>query len=100
MRDGVRLISVVALLTALGLAVAGCGSGKAVSGSITVAGTTTISNVDTGTLVTCEDGPGAAVPAVGEGVSGFADGPPGSSSSGEIQLTRQQDGSVVATCTG
>lgn len=85
------------LLVSVGFA-AGCGSGtKAGSGPTTIVGTTTIANVKTGALIRCKGGPGAEVPPPRQGVGGSADGP---ASSGEIQLTHRQDGSVVASCRG
>lgn len=86
-------------LAALGVLVAGCGSGsKAGSGVITVAGTTTISSVKTGTPIRCKGGPGGAgAPPTGQEVAGFADPIPGASG-GEIQLRRGQNGSLVAVC--
>jgi len=57
----VKAIPTLALFAALSLAVAGCGSGKrrAASDPITVEGTTTISDVQTGSVITCRGGPGA-----------------------------------------
>ena len=95
-----RLLAVV-LVALVGFAAAGCGSGtKTGSGAITVTGTTTISNVDTGTLVSCKGGiPSSKVPPAGEGVTANVDGT-GPSSSGMLQLTHRQDGSVVVRCRG
>src|SRR4051794_7441361 len=92
------------LLALVGVAAAGCGSGgtKAGHDPITVTGTTTISNVATGTLVSCKRGvPGGPmkVPPTGHGVTANVDGT-GPSSSGKLQLTHRQDGSVVAVCGG
>jgi hypothetical protein len=51
------------LLALVGLTVAGCGSGnQAVPGSVTVTGTTTIANVQVGTVIRCKGGPAARVP--------------------------------------
>lgn len=90
-----RSATVLALVV-LALFAAGCGSaGKSSSGAITVAGTTTISSVATGTLVSCEGETGARVPPPGQGVAGNADGPGMSS---EIQVTHREDGSAVVSC--
>ena len=48
-------VPALVLLAALGFAVAGCSMGHP-AGSITVIGTTTLSNVKTGTPVTCKGG--------------------------------------------
>jgi hypothetical protein len=110
----VKLILALALL---GLAVAGCGSGKKAqsqyvhtvtlykkSGPITVTGTTTIADVKTGTWIKCK----------GWTLRGVKVPPPGSASSvGEtkmssngikssgpnMQMTRQQNGSLTVACT-
>ena len=93
------LLVLLLLLALVSFAVAGCGSGtEAGSGSITVTGTTTVSNLETGALVKCKGGvPGAIVPPPGEGVAAHVDGT-GPSTSGSLQVTHRQDGSVVATC--
>ncbi|MFZ0343346.1 MAG: hypothetical protein WAL31_13560 [Gaiellaceae bacterium] len=91
-------------LLAVGFLVAGCGAGTK-TGSLTVTGptTTTVSHVTTRDLISCKPRagasvePGARVPAPDEGVVGFADGR-NASSSGKIQLTRRQDGSLVVVC--
>jgi hypothetical protein len=86
-------------LALVSFAIAGCGSGtKANSGPITVTGTTTVSNLETGALVTCKSGlAGAKVPPPGEGVTANVDGTT-PSTTGTLQVTHRQDGSVVATC--
>ena len=90
-----KAILPLALLAALS---AGCGSGsKAAAGPITITGTTTMATVKTGTTIRCKNGPGAAVPPPGQGVSGIAD-PVAGASGGEIQLRRKQDGTLVAVC--
>lgn len=76
------------------LAVAGCGSDKqAVSGSVTVTGTTTISNVEVGTLIRCKDGPAARVPHWFGGSVLTLPGVPG-----QIALTHRHNGSVTVSC--
>lgn len=89
------------LLALVSFAAVGCGSGtKTGSGSITVTGTTTVSNLETGALVTCKGGvPSTKVPPTGEGVTANVDGT-GPSTSGTLQVTHRQDGSVVVTCKG
>ena len=53
----------LALLAVVGLTVTACGSSRrAVSGAVTVTGTTTIPNVKVGTEIRCEGGPSARVP--------------------------------------
>jgi ABC-type phosphate transport system substrate-binding protein len=96
-----KATSALALLAAV-LVVAGCGagskasgtkaSGKAVSGSITVAGTTTMSNVKTGTKITCRaGGPTLTVPEW-PGQAAAVSGPV----SKTIGLTRSQAGLVIS----
>ncbi|HZD86676.1 MAG TPA: hypothetical protein VE088_01560 [Gaiellaceae bacterium] len=100
-----KAIPAPALLAALGLVVAGCGSGsKVVSGSITVTGTTTVSNVKAGTVITCK---GARLSAtVTDALAEVA----GSSyritrtgkvpvPRGNLRLTRSQNGVVTISCT-
>jgi hypothetical protein len=72
------------------------------SDPIMVVGSTTISNVATGTVVSCKRGVPRGpmkVPPAGHGVTANVDGS-GPSSSGGLQLTHRQDGSVVAVCGG
>jgi hypothetical protein len=117
----VKAILALALLAVLGFTVAGCGSGKkanagqytvtlrsnVTSGPVTViAGTTAISNVKTGTRITCKGGMSANVPRIGytirasQGVGNFS----GRSASQrpqhqvEIELARLLNGSVAVTC--
>ncbi len=96
-----KATSALALLAAV-LVVAGCASGskasgskasgsKAVSGSITVAGTTTISNVKTGTKITCRDGGPTLTAPEWPGQAAAVSGPV----SKTIGLTRSQAGSVI-----
>lgn len=95
-----RIPLVVALFAVTMVVGAACGSSgtKAGSGPITVTGTTTISNVETGTLVSCKGGlPSAKVPPAGHEVTANVDGT-SPSSSGKLQLTHQEDGSIVAAC--
>jgi hypothetical protein len=83
-----------ALLAVVGLTVAGCGSSmKAVSGAVTVTGTTTISNVEVGTEIRCKGGPSARVPHWFGPSYLRSPGTPGL-----IEL-RHRHGSVVVTCT-
>jgi hypothetical protein len=91
-----KTVSTLALLGLLGLA-AGCGSGakQTSAGPFTVRGTTTISSVATGTMISCKGGTGAEVPPPGRGVTGTADGPAVSS---VIQVTHRNDGSAVVVC--
>jgi hypothetical protein len=90
-------VKAVLALAVVGLVAVGCGAGMKTGsgGPLTVTGTTTIANVKTGALIRCKGGPGAEVPPTGQGVGANADGP---SSSGELQLSHRQDGSVVAVC--
>jgi hypothetical protein len=118
----VKAILALALFAVLGFTVAGCGSGKKAntgqytvtlhnnvpSGPITVtgAGTTAISNVKTGTRITCKGGTSAKVPRIGYSI-GFGQGVgtfSGRSSSErpqhqvEIELTHLPNGSVTVIC--
>ena len=113
-----KRIVALALFAVLGLAVAGCGSGKKArigqytvtlfkkSGAITVTGTTTISNVTTGTLVRCKGGPAVKVPRRGYGAAASSaetavtidSTTTGPTSTGEIRLTHHQNGSVTVSC--
>ena len=82
-------------LVALGLVVAGCGSGKKVGSlSFTAPTTTTVSNVNTGTSVRCQHA-GAEVPAPGKGVAASSDWGSGAA---QLQLTRRQDGTLLVSC--
>jgi hypothetical protein len=93
------------LLAAAGFVLTGCGSGMHDTGPprtrphhtvpLTLAWTTTIAQMPTGTPIHCKHGPGAQVPPRGQGVTGNADGP---NSSSEVQVTHRRDGSVVASC--
>ena len=90
-----KAILALMVLAAVGVAVAGCGSGaKTDSGSITVTGSTTVS-LKTGTPIRCKGGTGASVPPPGQAVVGFADG---RSSSSKVRVAHRQDGSVVVSC--
>jgi hypothetical protein len=61
--ERVKLIPALALFALVGFFLGGCGSGKkAVSGSLTVTGITTISKVRVGTLIRCTGGPAVKVP--------------------------------------
>jgi uncharacterized protein YceK len=94
----VKALPVLALLGAVGFVLAGCGSGTTHTGtsnSVTLAGTTTIADMPTGTPIHCKGGPGTEVPRPGNGVTGFEDG---QHSSGAISVTHQRDGSVVVSC--
>ena len=88
--------SVALLLAIVACAAAGCGSSnKAVSGPITVAGTTTISNVEVGTVLRCNGGPAARVPRWFGGSALKLPGTPG-----QIALVHKHNGSVTVSCTG
>ena len=94
-----KKILLLMLLAALGVITAGCGgSGTKAAGPITVTGTTTISNVKTGTLVKCKAGPGSVVPPPGHEVTQTPEG--SAVSTGGLQLNHRQDGSLVAKCLG
>ena len=110
-----KVILALALLAVLGFTVAGCGAtkkrtvvhndGQALRSSpITVTGTTTVPNVATGTLIHCRGGPSAKVPRRGGAVAAGEDklsevgAPAPTSSSGEIQLEHQMNGSVTVRC--
>lgn len=97
-----KAIPALGLLVALSLVVTGCGMGKkkVVSPSITVTGTTTIPNVKVGTLIGCRGGADANAPARGDSVAAGVDQlrTAGTAPATEIQLTREKDGSVVASC--
>lgn len=101
-----KAIPPVAPLAALSPLVAGCGSGgKAVSGSITVAGTTTISKVKAGTVLSCKSsGLRATVTDALAGATGSAyeitdESGKGPSLLGSFRLTRSQNGVVTISCT-
>lgn len=119
----VKPILAPALLAALGFGVAGCGgsghkagtgasikvsvsSGPLLLGPIAVSGTTTISDVQTGTLIRCKGwtGPGVKVPRRGAGVAVGQSTlvPVGSKSkpsrSHQVSMTHRPDGSVAITC--
>jgi hypothetical protein len=91
----VKAIPVALLLTAAGIAAASCGSGTTDVRSITFTGstTTTVANLDPGTLVRCGKA-GAHVPTSG-GVTANLDG---SSSSTTLQVERLPSGSVRVVC--
>jgi hypothetical protein len=92
-----KIYSMALLVGLAGLINAGCGGLERKAGSepITIQGTTTIANVETGTLVSCKDGPKNEVPPAGHEVTAISDGP---SSSTKIQIAHQQDGSIVVIC--
>jgi hypothetical protein len=111
-----KAVAAVALFAAL-LVVAACGSGSKRSesrvltlgsGSLMVAGTTTISQVKTGTVIACK-GPGpmggggpAVTVATGEqdiAASSTAIGK-GPSSKHDLRFTRQPNGKVTISCMG
>jgi hypothetical protein len=89
-----------------GLALAGCGGAKVVVPphgfgpfTVTAPKTTTLANPQTGTWVRCTNHgvvAGAIVPGPGHGVSGSVDG---KSASATLSLRRQNDGSLVLSCT-
>jgi hypothetical protein len=84
----------VALLALVGCLAAGCGSSSgAVSGPITVSGTTTIANAKVGTLLECKGGPSARVPHWFGGSALRRPGVPG-----QIALVHKHDGSVTVSC--
>jgi hypothetical protein len=108
-----KAILALLVLATVGFVVVGCGSAKkAVSGSIRVTGTTTISNVETGSQVICTKlaPPGVAasvtvaVPppgqSVNEGVTQATITATGSgpSASAAIHLMHMEDGSVTVAC--
>jgi hypothetical protein len=113
-----KAIPAVLLCAAL-LVVAGCGSGSKrsgsrvvtlASGSLMVAGTTTISNVKTGTVIACKgpgpmgsDGPTATVPTEGQEImessSESSASGKAASSRRNLRLTCQQNGKVTVSCT-
>jgi hypothetical protein len=89
----VKALPALALLALVGF-LGGCGlSKKAVSGPITVTGTTTISNVKVGTLIRCKRGPAARVP---HWFGGSALKLPGVA--GEMVLKHRHNGSVTVSC--
>lgn len=84
----------MALLALMGCLAAGCGSSSgAVSGPITVSGTTTIANAKVGTLLKCKGGPSARVPHWFGGSALRRPGVPG-----QIALVHKHDGSVTVSC--
>jgi hypothetical protein len=84
----------VGLLAAVGCLAAGCGSSSgAVSGSITITGTTTIANAKVGTLIRCKGGPSARVPHWFGGSALRRPGVPD-----QIALVHKHDGSVTVSC--
>jgi hypothetical protein len=88
-----KAMPLVALLVVV--AVTGCGSrNSAVSGPITVSGTTTIVNATVGTQIRCEVGPAARVPRWFGSSALTLSGVPG-----QIALTHRHDGSVTVSCT-
>jgi hypothetical protein len=95
------------IVTALaGLALAGCGGGAKHSTPgppapmmFTAPTTTTIASPTTGQAVHCAYhgvSAGASVPSAGHGVAGSADG---TKASAMLNLTRNNDGSLVVSCT-
>lgn len=114
-----RSFLALALLVVLGFAATGCGSGgkansgqytvtlhnNVPSGPITVTGTrtTAISNVRTGTVVRCKNGPSAKVPRRGIGLSESTGvGAAGSGTTApppaEISIMHLPNGSITVTC--
>lgn len=91
-----KAVPALALLAVVGFTVAGCGSSKkAVSGGpITVAGTTTISSVEVGTLIRCKGGPAARTPHWFGSSYLRVPGVPGL-----IHLEHRHNGSVTVSCT-
>ncbi len=84
----------MSLLAVVGCLAAGCAAtGKAVSGPLTVSGTTTIADVKVGTLLRCKDGPAARVPHWFGGSALRRPGVPG-----QIALVHKRDGSVTVSC--
>jgi hypothetical protein len=102
-------IPALALLAAVGLVAAGCASArKIVSGSVSITGTTTLSQVKTGTRITCKGsgpggGPTATVTKTPEHVIGASEEIVKSgnvpSSKRNLQLTRLRNGKVRVICT-
>jgi hypothetical protein len=86
----------VLVLAAVACTAAGCGSSThAVSGGpITVDGSTTIANVEVGTLLRCKGGPSARVPHWFGGSALKVPGTPG-----QIALVHEHDGTVTVSCT-
>jgi hypothetical protein len=89
-----------ALLATTGFVVAGCGGSRATLPASTITGptTTTVQTPKTGALISCKNDRalvGAKTPQPGQSVTGSGDGP---SPQATIQLTRRQDGSLVASC--
>lgn len=109
-----KAVLALTLLAVLGFVAAACGATKHFErvnigmgpGSTTVSGTTTISQLDVGTLVRCKDGPAAKVPRQGVGISKTSSitavsattttSPP---VAGQIEITNHQNGSVTVICT-
>lgn len=84
------------LLAVVGCLSAGCdATSGAVSGPITVSGTTTIADAKVGTVLRCKDGPAARVPHWFGGSALRHPGVPG-----QIALVHKHDGSVTVACTG
>jgi hypothetical protein len=97
-----KTIFALMVLATAGFVVAGCGSAKkAVPGSIQAfTGTTTVSNVKAGTVISCVGGASVTVPAMplagGIGASyGYVNGP-----SSQLELTPLQNGAVRVSCKG
>jgi hypothetical protein len=92
----VKRILAPVLLAALVLAVAGCG-GSGHSAAVTVAGTTYLSQVKTGTPVACKGGsPRTEVPS-GQAAQHTSEVVGGATVT--LRLTRHGDGSVTVSCT-
>ena len=92
--SGVKGLLALAVLAVGGFTVAGCGSSdNAVSGSITVTGTTMISNVKVGALVRCKGGPAVRSPRWFGPSALTIPGVPG-----QIDLNHRHNGSVTVTC--
>lgn len=84
----------LASLAVLGFAVAACGSStSALSGALTVTGTTTIMAVKVGTRIRCQGGPAARVPHWFGGSVLKLPGVPG-----QIGLIHRHNGSVTVSC--
>ncbi len=115
-----KAILVLALLAVLGFTVAGCGATKKIAAkgsltavaipnanaphTITVVGTTTITNVKAGTRIKCKGwlGHGVKVPRMGSeaNVGGGTAAPNGvPPTSHQMRLNHSENGSLTAVCT-